>query len=112
MACIDFAQGAVGPVVPMMDEVEPVLRERLLDCEYFGVWRFGAESSFGVGAERTPRVLVCLAGCGEVEHEGANHAIGKGDVMLLPAAVGACLCRPRGPISLLEISLPEGAPVP
>jgi len=43
-----------------------------------------------------------------VEHDGADYAIGKGDVLLLPAVVGACLCRPRGAISLLEISLPEG----
>jgi mannose-6-phosphate isomerase len=108
MACIDFAQGAIGPVVPMVDEVKPVLRERLFDCEHFGLWRFGAESPFGVGAERTPRVLVCLAGDGQVEHAGTHYAIGKGDVVLLPAVVGACLCRPCGAISLLEISLPEG----
>ena len=108
MACIDFAQGAIGPVAPMVDEVRPVLRERLFDCEHFGLWRFGAESPFGVGAERTLRVLVCLAGNGQVEHDGAHYAIGKGDVLLLPAVVGACLCRPRGTISLLEISLPEG----
>ena len=108
MACIDFAQGAIGPTVPMVDEIKPVLRERLFNCEHFELWRFGAESPFGVGAERTPRVVVCLAGDGQVEHNGANYAIGKGDVLLLPAVVGACLCRPRGAISLLEISLSEG----
>jgi mannose-6-phosphate isomerase len=101
MACIDFAQGAIRPVAPMVDEVKPVLRERLFDCEQFGLWRFGAESPFGVGAERTPRVLVCLAGAGHVEHDRDNYAIGKGDVLLLPAIVGACLCRPHGAISLL-----------
>jgi len=42
MACIDFAQGAIGPIAPMIDEEKPVLRERLFDCEYFGVWRFCA----------------------------------------------------------------------
>jgi mannose-6-phosphate isomerase len=108
MACIDFAQGAIAPVVPMVDEVKPVLRERLFDCEHFGLWRFYAESPLRVGAERTPRVLVCLAGEGQVEHDGGNFAIGKGDVLLLPAVVGVCLCRPHGAISLLEISLPEG----
>jgi mannose-6-phosphate isomerase len=108
MACIDFAQGAIGPVVPMVDEVKPVLRERLFDCEYFGLWRFWAESPFRVGAERTSRVLVCLAGEGQVEHNGDSYAVSKGDVLLLPAVVGACLCRPHSAISLLEISLPEG----
>ena len=29
MACIEFGQGAVGPVVPVMEDVEPALRERL-----------------------------------------------------------------------------------
>ena len=106
-ACIDFAQGKIGPVVSMVDEVKPVMRERLFDCEHFGLWRFCAESAFRVGAERTPRVLVCLTGDGQVEHNGANYAIGKGDVLLLPAVVGVCLCQPHGAISLLEISLPE-----
>jgi KUP system potassium uptake protein len=36
-----------------------------------------------------------------------NH--GKGDVLLLPAAVGSYLCRPRGSVTMLELSLPEGA---
>ena len=108
MACIDFAQGTIEPVAPMVNEVKPVLRERLFDCEHFGLWRLCTESPFGVGAERTPRVLVCLAGNGQVVHDGASYAIGKGDVLLLPAVVGACLCRPRGAISVLEISLPEG----
>jgi mannose-6-phosphate isomerase len=108
MACIDFAQGAIGPVVPVVEEAKPVLRERLFDCEHFGLWRLRAESPFTVGTEGTPRVLVCIAGDGQVEHDGADYAVGKGDVLLLPAVVGACLCRPRGAISLLEISLPEG----
>ena len=107
MACINFAQGAIGPVVPVVDKAKPVMREGLFDCEHFGLWRFCAESPFVVGAEGIPRVLVCLAGDGQVEHDDANYAIGKGDVMLLSAVVGACLCRPRGAITVLEISLPE-----
>ena len=107
MAFIDFSQGEIVPIVPMVDEIKPVLRERLFECKHFE-GRFGAESPFGVGAESTPRVLVCLVGNGQVEHDGTNYAIGKGDVLLLPAVVGACLCRPCGAISLLEISLPEG----
>jgi mannose-6-phosphate isomerase len=107
IACIDFAQGAVGPVVPVVEEVKPVLRERLFLCEHFGLWRLRGESPFIVGRTGTPRVLVCIAGDGQLEHDGANYAVGKGEVLLLPAVVGACLCRPRGAISLLEISLPE-----
>lgn len=112
MACIDFAQGAIGPVVPVLEEVKPVLRERLFLCEHFGLWRLRGESPFTVGAAGTPRVLVCIAGDGQLDHLRANYTVGKGDVLLLPAVVGACLCRPRGAISVLELSLPEGNVTP
>lgn len=107
MACIDFAQGAIGPVVPVVEATQPMLREQLFDGEHFGLWRLRAESPFTVGIEGTPRVLVCLDGAARIEHDGVDYAVGRGDAMLLPAVVGACLCRPRGAISLLEISLPE-----
>jgi uncharacterized protein YjlB len=57
----------------------------------------------------TPRVLVCLAGNGQAEHGGSAYAFAKGDVVLLPAVAGACCCRLRGAVSLLETSLPEGS---
>jgi mannose-6-phosphate isomerase len=108
IACINFAQGAVGPVVPVVEEVKPVLRERLFLCEHFGLSQLSGESPFVVGAAGTPRVLVCIAGDGLLEHDGANYAVGKGDVLLLPAEVGACVFRPRSAVNLLELSLPEG----
>jgi mannose-6-phosphate isomerase len=107
LACIDFAQGAVGPVAPVVEEVKPVLRERLFLCEHFRLWRLRGQSPFTVGAAGTPRVLVCIAGDGQLEHDGANYAVGKGDVWLLPAVVGACAFRPRSAVSLLEIALAE-----
>ena len=108
MACIDFAQGTLGPVVPVVEEGQPVERERLFCCEHFGLSRIRGELPFMVGAPETPRVLVCIDGNGNLEHIGANHAVRKGDVVLLPAEVGACLCRPQGEVTLLDISLPEG----
>ena len=108
LACIDFTQGAIGPVAPMVEEMTPVRRERLFQCGYFGVCRCVGASPFTVGAAGTPRVLVCIAGNGRLEHDGAEYAIGTGDVLLLPAVVGACVCRPRTAMVVLEVSLPEG----
>jgi mannose-6-phosphate isomerase len=108
IACIDFAQGVIGPVVPVVEEVKPVLRERLFLCEHFGLWRLRGELPFMVGAAGTPRVLVCIAGDGQLKHDCGNYAVGKGDVVLLPAVVGACVFRPRSAVNVLEISLPEG----
>ena len=108
LACIDFAGSGAGLVEPVVEATTPVLRERLFDCEHFRLWRLGGQSPFTVGAAGVPRVLVCIAGDGQLEHDGADCAVGRGDVFLLPAVVGTCLCRPRGALSLLEISLPEG----
>jgi mannose-6-phosphate isomerase len=107
MACIDYGQAALRPVTPVVEAGAPVLRERLFDCAQFSVWRFRGESPFTVGAERTPRVLVCVAGQGELGHDGTNYPVGRGDVALLPAEVGACSYRPRGAVSMLEVALPE-----
>jgi mannose-6-phosphate isomerase len=53
------------------------------------------------------RVLVCIEGTGQLEHGGATDAVGKGDVMLLPAVIGVCAFRPCGAVTLLEIGIPE-----
>jgi mannose-6-phosphate isomerase len=109
MACVDFSQSAIGPVAPTLEEAAPAMRERLFDCEHFRLWRLHSESPFTVGLQGAPRVLVCIDGESQVRHDGTDWACVKGDVMLLPAAVGACLCTPRGSITLLEIALPEAA---
>ncbi len=109
MACIDFAQGSIIPSMPVVEEKEPTLRERLFFCEHFGVWRIFGETPFTVGVTATPRVVVCLSGTGRLECDGVHYPIRKGNVLLLPAVVGACLCQPHGVVSLLEISLPNGS---
>jgi mannose-6-phosphate isomerase len=107
LACIDFTQIAIIPFEPGVAETTPALRERLFHCSHFGVWRISGEGPFSVGKEETPRVLVCIAGEGHLEHFGADYAFVKGDVVLLPAVVGDCLCRPHGGVTLLQISLPK-----
>ncbi|HEY3783814.1 MAG TPA: type I phosphomannose isomerase catalytic subunit [Steroidobacteraceae bacterium] len=106
MACIDFAQGAIGPITPLVKQTQP-LRETLVQGSEFGMTRISGRRSFKVGAARLPRVLVCLAGDGFLEHAGADYPIRKGDALLLPAVVGELSCRPHGLINVLEISLPE-----
>ena len=106
LACIDFADRAGGLVTPVVESTTPVGRERLFDCEHFRLWRLRGELPFTVGAAGVPRVLVCIEGAGQVEHGRATYALAKGDVMLLPAAVGACTFRPRSAVSLLEIAIP------
>jgi mannose-6-phosphate isomerase len=107
MACIDFTQGAICAVTPQLHESKPLPWEKLINCDHFGIWRISGEFGFTVGAARTCRVLVCLEGEGELEHAGISYRLGKGAVLLLPAGVGECPCRPNGTVTLLEISLPK-----
>jgi mannose-6-phosphate isomerase len=107
MACIDFEQGAIRPLAPLVKETQPVLREKLVHCAQFSMTRISGQLAFMVGAAALPRVLVCLAGSGQLEHAGLNYTFGRGDVLLLPAVVGECWCRPQSVLSVLEISLPE-----
>ena len=107
MACIDFKQVAIGPVAPVMEEAAPVLRERLFHCEHFSVWRH--DGTFAVHRRRGGHAT----GAGLPRRRGGagtrrrRYSLGKGDVLLLPAVVGACRCRPRGAMSLLQVALPE-----
>ncbi|MDR3632900.1 MAG: class I mannose-6-phosphate isomerase [Isosphaeraceae bacterium] len=107
VACLDFEQVAIGPVEPLVEEEAPVRRERLFHCDHFSVWRHTGQSPFTVGAVGAPRVLVSIAGEGELKHNGTHYKLSRGDVVLLPAEVGACSYQPFTSVNLLEVALPE-----
>jgi mannose-6-phosphate isomerase len=109
LACIDFSEGPLSPSMPAVEDTKPVLRERLVHCDFFILERLQAESSFTVGKAGTPKILVCIAGEGQLEYKGDRYKINKGDVILLPAMVEECICHPDASITLLETSIPEGA---
>ncbi len=106
LACIDLNQGAVHPIAPINETTHPYKRERLFDDPHFRVWRLQSEVPFDVGVPNEPRVLVCLEGTGKLVHAGADFAMDKGTVMLLPAAVGVCSFRPHRRVTLLDITVP------
>ncbi|MFZ0321325.1 MAG: hypothetical protein WAL56_19540, partial [Candidatus Sulfotelmatobacter sp.] len=107
MACVDFAEGPVSLVAPLVEMTPPVERERLFQCEHFWLWRLRGQSPFAVGEADLPRVLVSVEGEGQVDHGSATYAVGRGDVFLLPAVIGKCVFQPRGAVDLLEISIPD-----
>jgi len=106
LACIDFAGTGAGLVTPVVEATTPVEREQLFQCGHFRLWRVCGETRFPVGSTGVPRVLVCIAGEGLVEHGGVAYAARAGDVFLLPAVLGACTFQPRGVVNVLEIEIP------
>jgi len=71
--------------------------------------RISGRLPFMVGESGICRVLVCLSGNAHLEYGGIRYPLSRGNLLLLPAVVGACCCRPDGFISLLEISLPDAS---
>ena len=107
LACVDFSHGPTRPVTPVVEPMQSATRERLFDCSHFQLWRLQSTAPFLVGITDAPRVLACIEGAGHIEHAGSNFEMEKGAVVLLPAAVGVCRFRPQGPVTLLEIGVPE-----
>ena len=58
LACIDFRQGAIRAVVPIVEALKPAGRELLFDDPHFRLWRFKSAAPFAVGAADVLRVLV------------------------------------------------------
>jgi mannose-6-phosphate isomerase len=104
---VNFDQGVVEPLTPTVTTTAPVRRERLIDNSHFRVERISGVAGFDVGVANEPRTLVCLAGAGELEHGGDRSTVERGAVFLIPASVGACRLTPAGPVTVLDISIPD-----
>jgi mannose-6-phosphate isomerase len=107
LECSDFARGPCPPVRPRVEERGGVRREGLVSCRYFTLERHTGRSPLRVGAAGQCRAIVCVSGRGELESAGKRYPFATGDVMLLPAALGECVCVPNSEITLLECGLPE-----
>jgi mannose-6-phosphate isomerase len=110
IACIDFEQSAIRPVTPLKEETQPVLRENLIQCDHFGVTRLTLEKvPVCRWRSGTPRVLVCLAGNGQLRTLVPIIHSAKATCCCCRPRSAACSCQPHGVVSVLEISLPEVA---
>jgi mannose-6-phosphate isomerase len=109
LECIDVGQGAVVPTIPESETTHPFFRALLVDDPHFRMWRLQSAVPLSVGAEDAPRALFCIAGDACIEYGGSEFSVKKGNVVLLPAAVGVCRLRPGRPVTLLEIAVPVQA---
>jgi mannose-6-phosphate isomerase len=107
LACSDFAKGPCHAVRPAVEANGAIKREGLVACEYFTLERLTSTEPFRVGAKGRCRIVVAIAGRGELEAGGKRYPFNVGDVYLLPAEVGAAIVLPAGQATLLECGLPE-----
>lgn len=107
IACINYSQGFICPQVLKIESETHISREKLFDCDYFILWRIKGKEPFPVGEENLPRILVCIEGSGSLEYQGTEYILNKGDVMLLPAALGISQFKPQKDVQVFEIALPR-----
>ena len=106
IACIDFNQVEIGPVPPIKSWVVENA-EKLFDNEHFKLWRIESETELTLGLKDEPVILVCLEGNGTMDYNKKDYSISKGEVMLIPAAVGQLDMAPGQKITLLQIAIPK-----
>lgn len=106
IACIDFDQVNIGPVIPEKSK-EIKDAEILFNDEHFKLWRIISEAEFAIGFYEEPAILICIEGKGTMVYDGAEYSISKGEVMLIPAIVGQLPLQPNNQISLLQIAIPK-----
>ncbi len=97
LTCSDFAKGPCHPVTPKRVGD----RDNLVDCEYFTLDHTHSDTPLTVGAAGQCRVVVCIQGSGTV----GGEPMAQGDVILLPASLGAVEVVPNGSIRLLECGI-------
>ncbi len=102
--CTNIASGPCNPAKP--NQVLGSKRERLVSCPYFILDRVNSDKAFVVGAVGECRAVVVIEGCGALHHDGIRYPLRFGDVLLLPASVGACECVPEGNLTILECGIP------
>jgi mannose-6-phosphate isomerase len=107
LAAVVFGKCNAGLVTPVVESTAPVQRERLFSTKHFLLWRLRGAEPFDIGSKDLPRVLVCIEGTGNMDHEGLVYPVSRGEVWLLPAAVGVCRFRPHGQVTLLDIAIPN-----
>jgi mannose-6-phosphate isomerase len=107
LATITFPQDPITPVKPAPDSVSPVLKESLVQCDHFNLWRVAGDERFSLGATQECRIGVCLEGEGDLVYADSTFPVKKGDVWLLPAIVGQCEFKPRTKVEFLELAIPE-----
>lgn len=106
IACIDFDQGELGPVTPVVESTAPIWRDRMFACDYFVLDRLIANAAFFSGSTDRPTILVCVEGEGVIKSAGSEYPFRMGEVFLLPAALGQCQCIPSTKMTVLEAWIP------
>jgi mannose-6-phosphate isomerase len=107
LASIDFSIGPCRASRPTSEGHGRVRPEKLAECGHFTLDRWDTDQPFRAGVAGKCRVLVGVHGRATLKHAGTDYLIALGDVLMLPAEVGACEVVPTRSAMILECGLVE-----
>lgn len=107
LAVIDYQAGPVAPYrskIPTTDTSEYV--ERLVSCEHFVIERRQFDQTTQIGGDQRFHLLIVLDGSLEVPSPHIRSALTPGQVVLLPAEIGALELAAQRKTTILDVFLP------
>jgi mannose-6-phosphate isomerase len=107
--CINFSQGPVDPVKPVVEQNSATLKtETLVECEQFVIRRHTFSGQFSLKSDDCFRVMMNLGGDCELDSEGERIPLVSGESTLIPAENTGVDINPTGDpeVVLLESYLP------
>lgn len=103
LAVTDFERGPVDPVVPAVAGDAAHCIERLVDCPYFNIRRHTAREAVAFPPADRCRILIGLAGTGQIEGTSSPHALARGQTLLIPACSPGFVVAPQLETAFLEV---------
>jgi hypothetical protein len=96
LACVNLMQGSIAAVAPVVETMQPVMRERFFDNSHFRLWRLQSAVPFVVGVAEEPRIW-CVS---------RAEATSNSAVPTSPSDKAACCFCPRlwEPVAFVPIA--------
>lgn len=106
IACTNFQQGPVSPVIPHSRCDDDHAFEELVSCNCFQIHRHQCDQPFSIPRDNRFHILISLAGHARLETATGNASLSFGRTMLLPACSGGARVIPETEITLLDVTCP------
>ena len=106
LACTNFHQGPVSPVIPHSRCDNDHAFEQLVDCNCFTIHRHQSHKPFSIPGDDRFHILISLAGAAHIETATGNTHIRFGQTILLPASSNGARVIPETEISILDVTCP------
>ncbi len=106
LQAIDFAAGPVSPMATVAEPISGGTREMLSRSPYFALERLELSGPATIGDPDRFTIVLGLGGEAEIRSDHGVTAVGLGQTVLLPAAIGVCRVEPRDQATLLTCVVP------